>query len=230
MYNIWDNQREIEECQCPCHCHCPCLNQELFNKSEIISDINIQNPKSDFFSSNFNNNSPLFNPKEIYNYTYSPNLNNRCQIRKMRLRERAQSIKDKINSKDFLRNINKTKNNWNNSNNNNNNKFENYYTFQLNNIPLNKSISFLKNKIKNINDENKYLQQLLSKVPRHDKNPHSSKSYMDKLRRSFTMGNFGKIPNDLKCSFKNKKYQGYSSMVMPPNDIDNIVIKNNAYI
>ena len=40
----------------------------------------------------------LFNPKEIYNYTYSPNLNNRCQIRKMRLRERAQSIKDKINS------------------------------------------------------------------------------------------------------------------------------------
>ena len=56
------------------------------------------------------------------------------------------------------------------------------------------------------------------------------KDNMDKLRRSFTMGNFGKIPNDLKCSFKNKKYQGYSSMVMPPNDIDNIVIKNNAYI
>ena len=59
MYNIYD-KRNNEECQCPCHLNSPCINEEYHNKSEILSDINIQNPNSEFFSSNYNNKSPLF--------------------------------------------------------------------------------------------------------------------------------------------------------------------------
>ena len=227
MYKICHNQRIVEECHCPCHCHCPCINPELFNKSENISDINIPSPKSEYFSSTFNNHNPIFTPKEIYNYTYSPNLNNTCHFRKMRLRERAQTIKDKINSKNFLQNINKSNSNWNISC---KNSFEKDYMLPLNKSPLKNNKSLLKNTIKNINDENKYLQELLSKVPRHEKNPYSSKSYINKLKKSFKIGNIGKKPNDLKCSLNNKKFQGYSSMIMPPNDIENVIIKNSTYI
>ena len=227
MYNNYD-KRINEDCQCPCHLNYPCINDKYHNKSEILSDINIQNPNSEFISSNCNNKSPLFFPNEIYDYTYSQNWNNECHIRKMRLRERAQSLKDKINSKYFIKSLNnsKKKNIWYNSFNNN---YDNFYTSQISNKILNHSKSYLKNQIKNINNENKYLNELLSKIPRHEKNSYSSKSYMNKIKLSFNSGKFEKKANDMKTFINNKKYKGYSSMVMPPNDLDSAIIKSNAY-
>ena len=225
MFNIYDN-RNNEECQCPCHLNNPCINEDYHNKSEILSDINIQNPNSEFFSSNCNNKSPLFCQNEINDYTYSPIWNNECHIRKMRLRERAQSLKDKINSKCFIKSLNnpKKKSIWDNSFKNN---YENFCTSQ----PCTKILNYkhLKNKIKNINNENKYLNELLSKVPRHEKNPYSPKSYMNKLKLSFASAKFEKKPNDIKTFINSKKYKGYSSMIMPPNDIDPVTIKSNIY-
>ena len=227
MYNIYD-KRNNEECQCPCHLNNPCIKEEYHNKSEILSDINIQNPNSEFFSSNCNNKSPLFCPNEIYDYTYSPNWNNETHFRKMRLRERAQSLKDKINSKYFIKSLNNSKKNniWNNSLNNN---YENFCTYQPSTKILNHSKSYLKNQIKNINNENKYLNELLSKVPRHEKNPYSSKYYMNKLKFSFSSNKLEKKPNDMKTFINSKKYNGYSSMVMPPNDLDTATIRSNIY-
>ena len=227
MYNIYD-KRNNEECQCPCHLNNPCIKEEYHNKSEILSDINIQNPNSEFFSSNCNNKSPLFYPNEIYDYTYSPNLNNETHFRKMRLRERAQSLKDKINSKYFIKSLNNSKKNniWNNSLNNN---YENFCTYQPSTKILNHSKSYLKNQIKNINNENKYLNELLSKIPRHEKNPYSSKYYMNKLKFSFSSNKLEKKPNDMKTFINSKKYNGYSSMVMPPNDLDTATIRSNIY-
>jgi hypothetical protein len=223
MNDIYNNQR-VRDCRCPCHCHCPCIHQDYFNKSEIISDINVQNPNSEFLTSNCINESPLYSQKKLYNYTYSPNLENRNQFRKMRLRERAQSIKDKINSKYFLKGSNNSKYNRNDSFNNN---FGNDYSFQLNKNPLNQSMSYLKSKINKVNEENKYLNQLLSKVPRHEKS--QSKSYINNLRQSFSNEKYRKIPNTFKSYANTKKYQGYTSVIMPPNDLESVVVKSNIY-
>ena len=62
MNDIYNNQR-VRDCHCPCHCHCPCIHQDYFNKSEIISDINVQNPNSEFLTSNCINESPLYSQK-----------------------------------------------------------------------------------------------------------------------------------------------------------------------
>lgn len=146
----------------------------------------------------------------------------------MRLRERAQSLKDKINSKCFIKNLNnsKKKNFWNNSFNKN---YENFCTYNPSSKILNHSKSYLKSQIKSINNENKYLNELLSKVPRHEKNPYSSKSYMNKLKFSFISDKFKKKPNDIKTFIENKKCKEYSSMIMPPNDLESATIKNNIY-
>ena len=51
---------------------------------------------------------------------------------------------------------------------------------------------------------------------------------MNKLRFS-SSGKLGKKQNNPKyCFIKIKKYQGYSSMIMPPYDLDNVAIKYNA--
>ena len=227
MYNYYD-KRNNEECQCPCHLNNPCINEDYYNKSEILSDINFQNPNSELFSSNCNNKNPLFSPNEIYDYKYSPNWNNECHIRKMRLRERAQSLKDTINSKSFIKCLNnsKKKNIWSNSINNN---YENLHAHQPSNKILNHSKSYLKNQLKNINNENKYLNELLSKVPRHEKNPYSSKFYKSKFKYSFTSSKLERKPNNMKSFMNTKKFKGYSSMIMPPNDLDTATIKSNVY-
>lgn len=224
MYGICNNQRMINECPCPCHCHSPCIHQDNYNKSEIIPDINECNQNSEFLTSNCIGESPLYSRKNIYNYSYTPDMDSRNLFRKMRLRERAQSIKDKINSKYFLKGPISSSCKWNDSF---NNQFGNKYTFQLNKNPVNQSMSSLKSKIKNINEENKYLNQLLSIVPRHEKSP--TKSYMNNLRCSFSNEKFRKRPNDLKSFVNTKKYQGYSSVVMPPNELESAVIKSKAY-
>jgi len=229
MYRTLNGRRE-KSCQCPCHCHCRCINNELNSKS--LSDIYTQNPNSDFPTSFYNENNPLLKSNDICNYIYSPNKNDN-DIKNIRLRERAQSIKDAINSRYFMNNINnKTCNNWNRSFKNNNNNFDNMYNFNLGINPLNRnSLSpLMKNKFKKgIDDENWALKRLLSKVPRHAKSPRNNRTYMDNLRLSFSKNTFGRKPS-IKSYINNRKLQGYTSVIMPPNDLDNIVIKNNINI
>ena len=225
MYNIYDNRRENTTCQCPCHLHCTCINEEYHNKSDLLPDINVQNPNSEYISYSYNNITPTYIKNQIYDYTYSPNWSNNCSIKSIKLKERAQSLKDKINSKYFIQSINqrKKKNIWDDSFNNN---FNNLYTFKGNKNYLNQSKSYLKSKIKNINEENKHLNELLSKVPRHEKSPYSPKAYINKLKHSFPSVKYIKRQNDMKSILKNKKYEGYSSMIMPPNDLEALTIKN----
>ena len=52
---------------------------------------------------------------------------------------------------------------------------------------------------------------------------------MNKMKFSFSSDKLGRNPNNIGCIIKTIKYQGYSPMIMPPNDLDNVVIKNNAY-
>ena len=147
------------------------------------------------------------------------------QIRNMKLRERAQSLKDKINSKNFIQSINKRKKRdiWNDSFNN----ADNFYNSQGNKICVNQSKTYLKSKIKKINDENRHLSDLLSKVPRHEKISNSSKAYMNKLQHSFPSRKYIRRQNYMNSFLKSKKYEGYSSMIMPPNDLDSLAIKGS---
>ena len=66
MYCINDNiRRENISCECPCHLHCSCINEDFPNKSEIISNINVQNPNSEYYSYNYDYKTPLYSQNEI---------------------------------------------------------------------------------------------------------------------------------------------------------------------
>ena len=226
MNTLYDQQRENREClsPCPCHCHSHYINQIKIIKPEVDTNIYTQNPNSEYSPSNYGKKNPLFKAKEIFNSINSPILNNRNISRKMRLSERAQTIKDKINSKYFLKNINKPEKNWNDSLNNISNYTSNY-TCHYSKSPMMYSMSTLKKNINDVNNENKILTKLLSKVPRHEKSKNCSNYFFDQLKLSFTNGNFRKKSDN----FSNKKYQGYSSVIMPPNDLDAVAIKNTIY-
>ena len=213
-----ENQGSLSPC--PCQCHFRNINVEINNKPQMNTNISTQNPNSEYISSNFGNKSPLLIRKEILNCINSTNWNNGSICRKFRLKERAQSIKDKINSKYFLKNINKPEKNWNDSLNN-----ISTYTCRFSKSPVIYSMSSLKKNINNVNHENKYLKDLLSQVPRHEKDRYGSTILPDRFKLSFTNGNFRKKVN---YDF-NKKYLGYSSAVMPPNDLDNVTIKSTIY-
>ena len=220
------NNRKAKNCHCPCHCRC-CINDGFNNKSDIISNIKTQNPNSNFLSSSFNN-FPFLDRNDICNLTYDSDLNNKNLMRNLKLRERAQSLKDKINSKFFIENINNNRggNRWNRSYNNFNN-LNNSFSSRILRYPLNKSMSTLsQNRFGN--DDNQVLTKLLSKIPRHDKSPYSAKSYMDKLKLSFSNG-IGKKPYNFK-PYLSKGNQGYTSVIMPPNDLEEVIIRNNANI
>lgn len=223
MYKTRNNRNE-RNCRCPCHCG-SCTNDEINNKSDIISNINTQNPNSDFQSSSFNN-FPVLGRNDFYNLTYDSDLTNKHLMRSMKLRERAQSLKDKINSKFFIESINNNRGNrWNKSYNNFNN-LDNNFIPKILRYPLNKSIStLLQNRFGN--DENQVLKNLLSKIPRHDKSPYSAKSYIDKLKLSFSNGVIGNKSYNFK-PYLSKANQGYTSVVMPPNDLEDVIIRNNA--
>lgn len=221
MNNIYDNR--IENCQCPCHLHCPCVNGDFHNISEITSNSNDQNPNTEFFSINYNNSTPLYASNNIYNYTYSPISRNQCYFRKIRSRERVKSLKE---SQYFTKGISNEKSR-DICGNSFNDDFNNYNTFEGNKSFFNLSKFYLKSKIKNFNEENTYLNELLSKVPRHAKNPYGSKSYMCKLKSSFINRKYNRRSNDIKSYLKNRNYKGYSSTIMPPNDLDNLAIKNS---
>ena len=230
MYTICNKRRERKDCPCPCHLNSQCINEDCINKSEILSDINIQIPNSEYLTSNRINSNLPCNQNYIYNYSYSQNINtDYFQNRKIKLRERAHTLKDKINSRNFIESINNLKNKK-NLKNSCDNYFDKFYQFQPNLKSVNQSkSSYIKSKIKNINEENKYLSQLLSKVPRHEKGKYNQRPYMTKLQFSFSSGKLRGKLNNTGCIIKTKKYRGYSSLIMPPNDLDNVVIKNDTY-
>jgi len=222
MYKTRNNRNK--NCHCPCHCRC-CPNDGFNNKSDIISNINTKNPNSDFQSSSFNN-FPFLGSNDFSNLTYDSNMNNNRLMRNMKLRERAQSLKDKINSKFFIESINNNRGNrWNKSYNDFNN-LNNSFSPKLLRYPVNKSMSTLsQNRFGN--EDNQGLNKLLSKIPRHDKSPYSARSYFDKLKLSFSNGMTEKKPYNFK-PYLIKGNQGYTSVIMPPNDLETVIIKNKA--
>jgi hypothetical protein len=224
MYKTRNNRNE-KNCHCPRHCR-RCTNDGFNSKSDLLSNLNTRNPNADFQSSSFNN-FPLLARNDICNLTYDSDMNNKNLMRNLKLRERAQSLKDKINSKFFIESINNNRGNrWNKSYNNFNN-LNNSFSPSILRYPPNKSLSTLsQNRFGN--EENQVLKNLLSKIPRHDKSPYSAKSYMEKLKLSFSNG-IGSKPYNFKA-YLNKENQGYTSVIMPPNDLETVIIRNNANI
>ena len=74
--------------------------------------------------------------------------------------------------------------------------------------------------------ENPHLKRLLSSVPRHEKNKTGKRQSDEKEKYVFTNGIFRMKSFD---SRYNKRFTGYSSMVMPPNDLNklNFVVRRN---
>lgn len=217
MYCINDNiRRENISCECPCHLHCSCINENFPNKSEIISNINVQNPNSEYYSYNYDYKTPLYSQNEIYNYTYSPKLDNNCNSRNIRLMERSKSFKGNKSSNycQKSRNNEKKRDIYGNSFINNLDNFSVFHGNKscFNNSCFNQNKDYLKCKLKNINKENYYLSELLSKVPKHEKNPYRTQGYMKKLKRCFSNCKFNRRPNE-------QKYERYSSIIMPANDL-----------
>ena len=221
MNNTLNRQRE-NMCQCACHCHC--MNNEFVNKSDIISEINTQNPNSDFPCS-FYNNSPISKINGNYDCSNSPIFYSRSPIREMKLENFPLSIKDKINSNNFYK---KSRCNMGKDLFDKYNTFEDIFTFKLNKNPLTRSMSSLsKNKFSGISSENLVLKNLLSKIPKHVNSPFKKKPFMNK-RYFFNNNIYGKRNRNINSFLREKKDQGFSSVVMPPNDLENIILKSNA--
>ena len=224
MNNALNRQRE-NICQCACHCHC--MNNEFINKSDVLSEINTQNPNSDFPCS-FYNNSPISKVNGNYDFSNSPVLYSRSPIREMKLENYPLPIKDKTNSNNFFKY--KSKCNFGKDLFNKYNTFEDIYTFKLNKNPLTRSMSSLsKKKFNGISSENLVLKNLLSKIPKHANSPFNRKPYINK-RFLFSNNIYGKRNRNrnIIAFLKDQNYQGFSSVVMPPNDLENILLKSNA--
>ena len=226
------NQR-INSCRCCCHyehynpnfvpeCHLN-LNQSQMMPEKKENNIN---PNLSF---NYNYDSPLFNPKkenefdEIKKEIEKDNLNTN---KKYDIRERAQAIKNKINAIFLLKKMNKSKLNNNDINYNlySGKKFT--FSENLNFNKKGKESIFRKKLERELKIENPHLKRLLSSVPRHEKNKTGKRQPDEKEKYVFTNGIFRMKSFD---SRYNKRFTGYSSMVMPPNDLNklNFVVRRN---
>ena len=226
------NQR-INSCRCCCHyehynpnfvpeCH---LN---LNQSQMMQEKK-ENNITPNLSFNYNYDSPLFNPKktnefdEIKKEIEKDNLNT---SKKYDIRERAQAIKDKINAIFLLKKMNKSKLNNNDINYNlySGKKFT--FSENLNFNKKGKESIFRKKLERELKIENPHLKRLLSSVPRHEKNKTGKRQSDEKEKYVFTNGIFRMKSFD---SRYNKRFTGYSSMVMPPNDLNklNFVVRRN---
>ena len=234
----------IENCHCLCHHeHCnsnfvpECIHLNL-NQSQIIPEPIERNISQRSF--NYNYDSPLFNPKkeneiiinDINNNTYSRqsillnevkneiNKDNLNLSRKYDIKERAKVIKDKINTLFLLKRMNNNKIiNKNNFDNNNPNNIIKKFTFcensNFNNFNKKGKTPMFRKKIENeLKWENPVLKRLLSSIPKHEKNRSGKRQADEKEKLLFTNGIFRVKSFDSKY---NKKFTGYSSMVMPPN-------------
>ena len=162
--------------------------------------------------------------------------------RKYDIRERAQVIKEKIDNIFLLKKMNNAnrnirkefdiKNKMNNDNNINNNITINKFTF-YEKLNMNKKgkTPFFRKKLENeLNVENQNLKKMLSNIPRHEKNKSAKRQNEENMKLLFTNGIFRMKSYDAKniMNNKNKKFNGYTSMVMPPNNLCVIGLKNNC--
>ena len=226
------NQR-INSCRCCCHyehynpnfgpeCH---LN---LNQSQMMPEKK-ENNITPNLSFNYNYDSPLFNPKktnefdEIKKEMEKNNLNDN---KKYDIRERAKAVKDKINAIFLLKKMNKNKLSKDDINYNlySGKKFT--FSENLNFNKKGKESIFRKKLERELKIENPHLKRLLSSVPRHEKNKTGKRQSDEKEKYVFTNGIFRMKSFD---SRYNKRFTGYSSMVMPPNDLNklNFVVRRN---
>ena len=152
--------------------------------------------------------------------------------RKYDIRERAKAIKDKIDTIFLLKKMNKNKkiknendikNNFDNNKSNANNiikKFTFCENLNYNNFNKMGKASLFRKKIEHeLKLENPTLKRLLPSVPRHEKNKSGKRQIDEKQKLLFTNGIFRMKSFDAKY---NKKYTGYSSMIMPPNSLSKL--------
>ena len=185
---------------------------------------------------NYSRQSLLFNEvkKEIEKNDINSN-------KEYNIRQRAQVIKEKIDNifllkkmKNANRNIKKEfdiKNKMDNDN-NINNVIINKFTF-CEKLNMNKrgKTPFFKRKLENeLNVENPLLKKMLSNIPRHEKNKSAKRQNEENMKLLFTNGIFKMKNFDTKniMNNKNKKFNGYTTMVMPPNNLCVIGLKNNC--
>jgi len=225
-----------------------CVNINL-NKSQIISKPIERNINQLSFTYNYD--SPLFNQKkeneiiindfnknnnysrhsillnEVKNEIEKGNLNS---TRKNNIRERAKAIKDKIdtiflikkmNNNKIIKNENDLKNNFDNIHANNIiKKFTFCENLNYNNFNKKGRTPLFRKKIeRELKVENPTLKRLLSSVPRHERRKGGKRQIGEKEKLLFTNGIFRVKSFDSKY---NKRFTGYSSMIMPPNNLNKL--------
>ena len=235
---------------CKCHCH-ECNNRYNIpecihmNRSHIISET--IEPNLNQVSLNYNYNNPLFNSKinnndernndniikqsillnDIKNEIEKNNLNS---SNKFDIRERAEAIKDKINSIFLLKKVNNKnmRQIFNMKNCVNNFTPTNKYTFKenLNFNNRGRTPLYRRKMEKELKLENPHLKKLLSFCPRHEKRSRK-KENDERMKLIFTNGIFRTKSYDMK-NILNKKFTGYTSMIMPPNSLCQIGLINNC--
>ena len=244
---------KLENCRCGCHeeqfipnCVPDCIDLDINRSSQLIQEPIERNINQHSFHYNYDN--PLFISqkeneidnelnnnkytkhnillKEVKNQIERDNLN---LSKKYDIRERAQAIREKIDSIFLMKKMNnknmkKELNLRNNYEENKNDNFTPKFTF-YDNLNFNKRerSSFDRTKFeKKINIENPRLRRLLSNVPRHEKNKSGKRQTDETAKLLFTNGLFRMKSFDGRNNFINKKkFNGYSSMIMPPNNINN---------
>ena len=245
---------KLDGCHCICH-HEECMQNMVpdctnlnLNKSQIISEP--VKTINNHLSFNYNYDNPLFLSQK--DNEIEQELNNRYskqeilfnqvknEIEKDSLnlsknydiRERAKAIKEKIDSIFLLKKMyNKSmKQGLNIRNNieNNDNILTPKFTFYENfNYNKKDRASFDKKQFENkISVENPRLKRLLSNVPRHEKNRSGKRQTDEKAKLLFTNGLYRMKSFDAKNIMSNKKFTGYASMIMPPNNISKFSFSN----
>ena len=230
MNNSYISKRpKLYNCLCGCHNFESNENKNYLNlnKSQIIHEPIPRN--INFLNYNYSDNEPLYYCKSSENFNtikYNTNYCNNNINNKYYLKEKAQQIKDKVNSIFLLKKINENKKF------NQKNDFNSFNDLNI----ISKNTFYNKGKSPKYNDikiENPYLKQLLKSVPRHEKNKKRVRPSDEKMKLIFSNGLYrmksnNYIPSNItkynKNIYNNKKFNGYNSMVMPANDINKINI------
>ena len=240
----------LNSCHCGCHeQYCPnhIIHQECINlnQSQMMPEKIDRNNSQ--FSLNYNYDLPLYEPQNNNNPQENCNNNlsrqeillnqvkneiNKSDLTmgpKYNLKERALVLKDRINSLFLLKkmnNANKCIKKELDINNNIHSNISSKFTFynQRDKTP------YQKRKIQNeIKIENPQLKKMLTNIPRHEKNKSAKRQNAENMKLLFTNGIFRMKSYDAKkANNYNKKFNGYSSMIMPPNDLCRIGLINNC--
>ena len=247
------NKNSIKQRMSSCHCRCHgqnCSNHKIekectnLNHSQIIPEKIDRNNGQ--YSLNYNYDIPLYNP---YNMRAQENCKNNLSRQELLLKEvkkeinknipnmdlnnnikeRAQVLKDKINSMFLLKRMNEANKSIKDEleiGNNINNNMPNKYTF------YNKrgKTPFFRRQMQNeLKIENPYLNKLLTNIPKHEKHKSFKRKNAENLKLLFTNGIFRMKSYDAQQRNRyNKKFKGYASMIMPPNDLCRIGLINNC--